>query len=70
MTTGEPLAVVGLPVVEPADLLIDVSLKVEGRDRNVSPFEGTFQQLQKFSMLLVWTFPRTYSVAWSITSWV
>jgi hypothetical protein len=41
---GEPLAVVGLPVVEPADLLIDVSLKVEGRDRNVSPFEGTFQQ--------------------------
>jgi hypothetical protein len=41
---GESLAIVALATVEPKHLLIDVTLQVEGRDRNVSAFDCSLKQ--------------------------
>ena len=40
----EAVGVVYLSRVEPKDLFIDVALKVEGRDRNVSAFDRSLEQ--------------------------
>jgi hypothetical protein len=67
---SEPSAVLAVTFVEPKGLLIEVSAKVNRINAHEVPLRVRFKRLQKFSMLLVWTLPRTNSIAWSIISWV
>src|ERR1017187_6629825 len=55
-------------VVVPETLFIQVPEQMERLHADVSPVSPRFKRLQKFSIVLVWTFPFTYSTAWSITA--
>ncbi len=59
----ESFCVVGLPVIESANLFVDVPEQVKRLHADISSVQSTLEQLQKFSIPLVWTFPFTYSTA-------
>lgn len=60
-------AVLIFAVVVPVHLLVQVPKQVEGLDADVGSLQARLTKLQKFSIPLVWTLPRTYSIAWLMT---
>ena len=66
----EPLAIIVLSLIEPEGLFVQIPAQMRRINTDVGSLKGAFQEAPEFSMLLVWTFPRTKSIAWSIISCV
>ena|ERR1035437_3904117 len=61
---GESFRVRKVPSVVAESLFIDIAEQVERLNADVRAVRPRFRRLQKFSMVLVWTLPFTYSTAW------
>jgi hypothetical protein len=64
---GESLRIGETALIKPEALLVEVPEQVERSTLTYVPRSMRLTSFQNFFSPLVWTFPRTYASAWSIT---